>query len=114
MSENGCIFCKIARGEMEAEMVHEEDGVIAFEDINAKAPVHVLVIPRQHIPSMAELADVSEGLTKRLLEVAHAVAEKKGIVDSGYAFRINNGPDSGQEVFHLHAHVMGGRRLSMP
>lgn len=114
MSENDCIFCKIARGEMDAEVVHEEDGVIAFEDINAKAPVHVLVIPREHIPSMAELSEVSDGLAKRILEVAQKVAEKKGVAQSGYAFRINNGPDSGQEVFHLHAHVMGGRRLSMP
>ncbi len=114
MSENDCIFCKIAKGQMEAEVVYEEEGVIAFEDINAKTPVHVLVIPREHVPSMAEVGGLPDGITKRLFEVAQAVAEKKGVAESGYAFRINNGPDSGQEVLHLHAHVMGGRRLSMP
>lgn len=114
MSENDCIFCKIARGEMDAEVLHEDEDVIAFEDIDRKAPVHVLVIPKQHVPSMAQMKKLSDGVTRRLFEVAHAVAEKRGVAESGYAFRINNGPDSGQEVFHLHAHVMGGRRLSMP
>lgn len=114
MSEDGCIFCKIARGEMDTEVVYEEEGVIAFEDISAKAPVHVLVIPKEHVSSMAEMEKLPDGVTKRLFEAAQAVAEKKGVAESGYAFRVNNGPDAGQEVFHLHAHVMGGRRLSMP
>jgi len=114
MSENDCIFCKIARGEMDAQVLHEDEDVVAFEDKDGKAPVHVLVIPKRHVPSMAELGRLSDGATKRLFEVAQAVAEKKGVAESGYAFRINNGPDSGQEVFHLHAHVMGGRKLSMP
>ena len=114
MSENDCIFCKIARGEMDAEVLHEDKDVIAFEDIDGKAPVHVLVIPKKHVPSMAQMEKLPDGVTKRLFEVAQAVAEEKGIAQSGYAFRINNGSDSGQAVFHLHAHVMGGRRLSMP
>ena len=114
MSESDCIFCKIACGEMDAEILHEEESVIAFEDISAKAPVHVLVIPREHVPTMAEVGGLPDAVTKRLFEVAQAVAEKKGVAESGDAFRINNGPDSGQEVLHLHAHVMGGRRLSMP
>ena len=114
MSENDCIFCKIARGEMDAEVLHEDEDVVAFEDIDGKAPVHVLVIPKQHVPSMAEMEKLSDGVARRLFEVAQAVAEEKGIAESGYAFRINNGTDSGQAVFHLHAHVMGGRRLSMP
>ena len=114
MREDDCIFCKIARGEMDAEILHEEEGVVAFEDINGKAPVHALVIPRRHVSSIAEVGRLPDGVAKRLFEVAQAVAEKKGVAESGYAFRINNGPDSGQEIFHLHAHVMGGRRLSMP
>ena len=109
-----CIFCKIASGEMDAEILHEEEDVVAFEDINGKAPVHALVIPKEHVSSMAEMGRLPDGVAKRLFEVAQAVAEEKGVAESGYAFRINNGPDSGQEVFHLHAHVMGGRRLSMP
>jgi histidine triad (HIT) family protein len=114
MSDNDCIFCKIARGEMDAEVLHEDEDVLAFEDIDGKAPVHVLVIPKQHVPSMAQMEKLSDGAARRLFEVAQAVAEEKGVAESGYAFRINNGPDSGQEVLHLHAHVMGGRRLSMP
>ncbi len=114
MSENDCVFCQIVRGEMDSEVVHDEEEVLAFQDIGGQAPVHVLVIPKQHISSLAEIGDVSDGVAKRLLEVAHEVAKKMDVAESGYAFRINNGPDSGQEVFHLHAHVMGGRKLEMP
>lgn len=114
MSENDCIFCKIARGEMESEVVHDEEGVLAFRDISGKAPVHVLVIPKEHVSSLAEIRKLPEVVAKRIFEVAQEVAEKMDVADSGYAFRINNGPDAGQEVFHLHAHVMGGKRLGMP
>ena len=114
MSEPDCIFCKIARGEMEAEVVHDEDDVLAFNDINGKAPVHVLVIPRQHVANLEEIGDLPEAVVKRLFEVASAVAEKLGVAQGGYAARINNGRDAGQEVFHLHLHVMGGRKLGMP
>ena len=114
MSENDCIFCKIVRGEMESEVVHDEEGVLAFRDISGKAPVHVLVIPKEHISSLAEMRRLPDAVAKRIFEVAQEVAQKMGVGDSGYAFRINNGPDAGQEVFHLHAHVMGGKRLGMP
>jgi histidine triad (HIT) family protein len=114
VSEPDCIFCKIARGEMEAEVVHDEDDVLAFNDINGKAPVHVLVIPRQHVANLEEIGDLPEAVVKRLFEVASAVAEKLGVAQGGYAARINNGRDAGQEVFHLHLHVMGGRKLGMP
>jgi histidine triad (HIT) family protein len=114
VSENDCIFCKIARGEMDAEVVHDEDEVLAFRDISAKAPVHVLVIPRQHVGSLEEITQLPESTTRRLLEVSSLVAEKFGMRESGYAVRINNGPDAGQEVFHLHLHVLGGKRLGMP
>ncbi|CAN5824799.1 histidine triad nucleotide-binding protein [soil metagenome] len=114
MSEADCIFCKIARGEMEAEVVHDEDDVLAFNDINSKAPVHVLVIPRQHVANLEEIGDLPDAVVKRLFEVASAVADQLGITEGGYAARINNGRDAGQEVFHLHLHVMGGRKLGMP
>jgi histidine triad (HIT) family protein len=110
MSENECIFCKIVSGETESEVVHDEEGVLAFKDISAKAPVHALVIPKEHVSSIEEVGELSAAVTKRLFEVA----EKTGVAESGYVSRINNGPDSGQEVFHLHAHVMGGRRTGMP
>ena len=114
MSEAGCIFCKIARGEMDAEVVHDEDDVLAFNDINGKAPVHVLVIPRQHVANLEEIGDLPDAVVRRLFEVSSAVAEKLGVTEGGYAVRINNGRDAGQEVFHLHLHVMGGRKLGMP
>ncbi len=114
VSKDDCVFCKIVRGEMEAEVVHDEEDVLAFEDISGKAPVHVLVVPKEHVSSLAEVGKLPDAVTKRLFEVAQEVAEKMGVAESGYAFRINNGSDAGQEVFHLHAHVMGGRKMEMP
>lgn len=114
MSENDCVFCKIASGEEESEVVHEEEGVMAFHSIGGKAPVHVLVIPREHVSSLEEIGKLPGGVAERIFEVAQKVAEKMGVAGSGYAFRINNGNDAGQEVFHLHAHVMGGRKMEMP
>jgi histidine triad (HIT) family protein len=114
VSEADCIFCRIVRGEIDAEVVYEEDDVLAFEDINSKAPVHVLVIPRQHVANLEEIGALSDTVVKRLFEVASTVAGKLGVTDGGYAVRINNGRDAGQEVFHLHLHVMGGKRLGMP
>jgi histidine triad (HIT) family protein len=112
--ESDCIFCKIAAGEIEAEMVHEEEDVVAFKDINGRSPVHVLVIPRQHVPNLEAMAELPHRVAKRLLEVSSEVAGGLGVSESGYAVRINNGPDAGQEIFHLHLHVMGGRKMGMP
>jgi histidine triad (HIT) family protein len=114
LSEADCIFCKIVRGEIDAEVVHDEDDVLAFRDINGQAPVHLLVIPRQHVANLEEVGELSDGVVKRLFEVSSAVAAQAGITDGGYAVRVNNGRDAGQEVFHLHLHVMGGRKLGMP
>jgi histidine triad (HIT) family protein len=114
VSEADCVFCRIVRGELEAEVVYDEDDVLAIEDINSKAPVHVLIIPRQHVANLEEIGALPDTVVKRLFEVASTVAEKLGVRDEGYAVMINNGRDAGQEVFHLHLHVMGGRRLGMP
>jgi histidine triad (HIT) family protein len=114
VSEADCIFCRIARGEIEAEVVYDEDDVLAFRDINSQAPVHVLVIPRQHVANLEEIGALPDTVVRRIFEVASIVAEKLGVSEGGYAVRINNGSDAGQEVFHLHLHVMGGRRLGMP
>lgn len=114
MAENDCIFCKIVQGEMEADVVYEDDQVMVFHDINGRAPVHVLVIPKQHVESLAGIGKLSDSDAKRLFEVSEEVAEKLGIAESGYAVRVNNGPDAGQEVFHLHLHVLGGERIGMP
>ena len=114
VDERDCMFCKIARGEMDAEVVHNEDEVLAFKDVRGLAPVHVLVIPRQHISSLEEITQLPERVARRLLEVSSEVAERLGVRESGYAVRINNGPDAGQGVFHLHLHVLGGKYLEMP
>ena len=114
VSEADCIFCRIVRREIEAEVVYDEDDVLAFKDINSKAPVHVLVIPRQHVANLEEIGALPDAVVKRLFEVASAVAEKLRVTEGGYAVMINNGRGAGQEVFHLHLHVMGGRSLGMP
>lgn len=109
-----CVFCGIVAGDVEAEVVHEEDGVLAFKDVNGRAPVHVLVVPKQHVGSLDEVGCLPEGVAGRLLAVAGEVAGRLGVDESGYAVRINNGPDAGQEVPHLHLHVLGGQRIGMP
>jgi histidine triad (HIT) family protein len=114
VSEADCIFCEIVRGEMDAEVVHDEDEVLAFRDTRRLAPVHVLVIPKQHLGSLEEIAQLPEAAARRLFEVSSEVAEKLGVRESGYAVRINNGVDAGQGVFHLHLHVLGGKKLEMP
>ncbi len=109
--QEDCPFCQIARGEMDMEFVHEEENVVAFEDLDPKAPVHVLVIPREHATSET---DLSPEVLKELMDAAQTVAENQGIAESGYATRINHGEDAGQEVEHVHVHVLGGRELGMP
>ncbi len=114
MSERDCIFCKIVREEIDSEVVHDEDEVLAFKDIKGQAPVHVLVIPKQHVASLEEITQLPESVARRLFEVSSMVAQELGVGQSGYAVRINNGPDAGQEIFHLHLHVLGGKSLGMP
>ena len=114
MDERDCIFCKIVRGEMDAEVVQDEDQVLAFKDIRGLAPVHVLVIPKQHLGSLEAITQLPEKVARRLFEVSSEVAAKLGVRESGYAVRVNNGPDAGQGVFHLHLHVLGGKTLEMP
>jgi histidine triad (HIT) family protein len=109
--QEDCPFCQIARGEMDTELVYEGENVVAFEDLDPNAPVHVLVIPREHITAVP---DVPPETLKELMDATQTVAEQQGVTDSGYAIRINNGEDAGQEVDHLHVHVLGGRQLSMP
>jgi histidine triad (HIT) family protein len=114
LADSDCIFCKIAGGKIDAEVVHEEEEVVAFKDINGQAPTHVLVIPRRHVANLEAMVDLPDTAARRLLQVSSEVANKLGIGESGYAVRINNGPDAGQEIFHLHLHVLGGRKLGMP
>ncbi len=107
-----CIFCRIASGEIPAQIVHSDDRVVAFEDVNPQAPVHVLVIPRQHVDSARELEDPD--LLAALFAAGHQVADQKGISKSGYRLVFNVGPDGGQTVLHAHLHVLGGRPMTWP
>lgn len=103
-----CLFCRIVDGEIPATVVHETKTTLAFRDIQPKAPVHVLLIPREHVPNAVDLNGDQLG---DLFAAAKEVAETEGVAESGYRLLFNTGPDSGQEVFHAHLHLLGGKRL---
>ena len=107
-----CLFCRIASGEIPAKIVAEDATCMAFRDVNPVAPVHVLVIPRAHVPSLNEVA--SPSLLADVMQMAREVAKQEGIAASGYRVVLNTNSDGGQTVFHLHAHVMGGRHMDWP
>jgi histidine triad (HIT) family protein len=109
-----CLFCKIVSGEVPAKRVLETARTIAFADVNPQAPTHVLVIPKEHHPDLASLAAAPDGLLAEVTDQAIRVAEAEGIDGSGYRVVFNTGDDGGQTVFHVHAHVMGGRRFTWP
>lgn len=115
MSERAedCLFCKIVAGEIPADVVHETSTTLAFRDIEPQAPVHVLVIPRHHHPDAASLAAAEPSTAVDLLKAAAAVAEQEGL-DHGYRLVFNTGRDGNQLVPHVHAHVLGGRRMGWP
>ena len=113
-TQQDCIFCKIVSGAIPATKIFEDERAIAFRDINPQAPTHALVIPRAHIPSLSEAGEEDEALLGHLLLVAARVARAEGRLDSGFRTVINTGADAGQEVFHIHVHVFGGRKLTWP
>jgi histidine triad (HIT) family protein len=109
-----CLFCRIVAGEIPSDQVFSDDQVIAFRDLAPKAPVHVLVIPRRHLDSVADLAETDAPLTAALIGAANEAARREGIAESGYRVVTNTGDDAGQSVGHLHLHVLGGRRMAWP
>ena len=109
-----CVFCKIARREIPAQIVYQDDQVTAFRDLNPQAPVHVLVVPNQHVGSVAEIGPGNGPLLAALVTAANRVAEEAGVAGSGYRLVFNVGEDAGLSVPHLHLHVLGGRRLAWP
>jgi histidine triad (HIT) family protein len=111
MSED-CLFCRIVRGEIPATLVAETDECVAFRDIDPKAPVHVLVVPRQHVSSLNETSDAA--LVGRLALLAADIAKREGIAETGYRTVINTNAGAGQTVFHIHLHLLGGRPLGWP
>ena len=114
MAEQDCIFCQVVAGEIPADIIYTDDRAVAFRDINPQAPVHALVIPREHLDSLDDAAASDETTLGHLLRVAARVANEQGLSESGYRTIINTGAGAGQSVFHLHLHVVGGRPLSWP
>ncbi len=109
-----CIFCQIVNKEAASEIVYEDHHSLAFTDINRQAPIHVLVIPKKHIRSLPEIQDADLSILGHLFDVANKVARHKGISEKGYRLVINSGIESGQSVWHLHIHVLGGRKMTWP
>jgi histidine triad (HIT) family protein len=109
-----CLFCGIAGGKIKAKIVYQNDHLLAFKDIAPKAPVHILLIPRKHLVSVADIADEDRALIGEIFQAAAELAREQGIADSGYRIVVNSGADAGQSVFHLHYHLLGGRRMSWP
>ncbi|HMJ08141.1 MAG TPA: histidine triad nucleotide-binding protein [Pyrinomonadaceae bacterium] len=114
MSNGDCIFCKIISGEIAAETLYEDEYCIAFNDLSPQAPVHILVVPRDHIDSLDKAAENDKPVLGHLLLTAAAIARSKGIAENGYRVVVNTNSDGGQTIFHLHVHVLGGRPFEFP
>lgn len=106
-----CLFCRMSSGDMDVEKLHEDDACFAIRDINPRAPVHFMVIPREHIPTVRDVREEHGALLARLVTVANELAQAEGIADGGYRLAFNVGDNAGQTVYHIHLHVLGGRRL---
>ena len=114
MTDPTCLFCRIISGDIAADRVHEDDLVIAIDDINPVAPLHQLLMPRRHIGSAADLTEADSAMLGRLFAVAAELAARAGLPPRGYRLVSNVGADGGQSVPHLHVHLLGGRRLAWP
>ncbi len=113
MAEN-CIFCKIGRGEMKTDLLYESEEILAFNDINPQAPVHILIIPKRHIPKLQNLEKSDTPLVGEMVHIATQLAHQQGLEKKGYRLVINCGKHGGQEVDHLHLHLLGGRQMQWP
>ena len=107
-----CIFCKIFAGEIHCEQVYADNQIIAFHDISPQAPTHILVIPRKHISDMNEASAEDQAVLGHMMLRASEIAAEAGLAESGYRLALNTGPDARQSVFHIHLHILGGRRLT--
>jgi histidine triad (HIT) family protein len=109
-----CLFCKMVKGEIKPDVVHEDEHVLAFRDINPQGPVHILVIPKEHIPTINHLEDEHAELIGRLFLAAKKIAAEEGIAEDGYRLVFNCNKHGGQEVYHIHLHIIGGRQMTWP
>jgi histidine triad (HIT) family protein len=114
MSEQSCLFCKMIAGEVQVDLLHQDDACVVIRDINPQAPTHILVIPREHMESLNEASVRDEALLGHLLRVGARIANDEGHAEDGYRTVINTETGAGQSVFHLHVHVLGGRSMSWP
>jgi histidine triad (HIT) family protein len=114
MYDSSCIFCKIAAREIPAEILRESDRVVAFRDLDPKAPTHILLIPKDHIASLEDLTDEHGAMLADIAQAAAHLARTEGIDQTGWRLVSNVGPDAGQSVFHLHFHLLGGRKMLWP
>jgi histidine triad (HIT) family protein len=109
-----CLFCRVVAGQIPATVIYRDDKVVAFRDINPQAPVHVLLIPVKHIPSLLALSEDNDELVGYLVRKAAQIAKEEGVAESGFRLVANAGPNAGQSVDHVHVHLLGGRPLSWP
>jgi len=109
-----CVFCKIVAAQIPASIVHRDEQLVAFEDISPQAPMHVLIVPVEHVASTNALSDEHDALIGRAMRLAATLARQRGYSESGYRIVVNTGSDGGQTVNHLHIHVLGGRQFSWP
>lgn len=107
-----CVFCRIVAGEIPADIVYQDRALLAFRDINPQAPTHILIIPKAHIASLADITAKHQALMGRIILLARDLADKEGISDKGYRLSVSTGADGGQLVPHIHFHLLGGRKLS--
>ena len=114
MSDPSCLFCRIARGELPATIMHDDDGLVAFRDIDPKAPTHILIIPRAHVATLNDLEPSHRGMLGDMHLLASALARVEGISEEGWRVVVNCGPGAGQTVFHVHMHLLGGRPMKWP
>jgi len=109
-----CLFCRIAAGQIPASIVHEDDRLVAFNDITPQAPMHVLIVPREHIQTLNDLTPARDGLVGEMVRLAATLAAVRGYAGQGFRTVFNCNADAGQSVFHVHLHVLAGRRLAWP
>ncbi|MGC4001357.1 MAG: histidine triad nucleotide-binding protein [Anaeromyxobacter sp.] len=109
-----CLFCKIAGGQIPAKLVHQDDELVAFVDINPQAPTHFLIIPRRHIPTLNDLGPADDALVGKMHRLAAKLAGERGHAESGFRVVMNANRDAGQTVFHIHLHLLGGRQMGWP
>ncbi len=114
MAFDDCVFCKIVAKKMPCEMEYEDDEIAVFWDINPQAPVHLLIVPKDHIVHLTDFTKKNTHLLGRMMEIAEDLAQKMNLLEKGYRVVLNEGKDAGQSIFHFHLHILGGRRLMWP